>query len=40
MGLELVQAIVHLGFHEEGLSLLCGYRRPLLLLPEIFLLGE
>lgn len=40
MGMEVVPASVHLGFHEEGLPLLCGLHRPLLLLPEIFLLGE
>lgn len=39
-GMELVLASAHLGFHEEGLPLLCGHRHPFLLLPKIFLLGE
>lgn len=36
---RLLLASVHLGFHKQRLPLLCGPQPPLLLPPEVFLLG-
>ena len=36
---KLFLVSVHLGFHKQRLPLLCGPQPPLLLLPEVFLLG-
>lgn len=36
---RLFLASLHLGFHKQRLPLLCG-QLPLLLLPEVFLLGQ
>lgn len=37
---RLLLASVHLGFHKQRLPLLCGPQHPLLLPPEVFLLGQ